>query len=76
MRHNTRRTLALKEQLNHISMNKGEFVNAYFMRIIELRDQLSNVGYDIDSKELSLTTLSGLPSSWEPFKQGISIRRS
>ena len=52
---NTGRTLALKTKLNHISMNKGESVNAYFMRIIDLRDQLSNVGYDINSKELSLT---------------------
>ena len=55
-------------------MNKGESVNAYFMRIIELRDQLSNVGYDINSKELSLTALSHLPSSWEPIKQGINAR--
>ena len=71
---NIQRTLALGTQLNHISMNKGEFVNAHFMIIIELWDQLSNVGHEIDSKELSLIALSGLPCSWELFKQGISAR--
>lgn len=40
---NTGRKLALKRQMNHISMNKGELVNAFFMRITELRDQLSSV---------------------------------
>lgn len=55
-------------------MNKGEHVNACFMRIIELKDQFSNVGYEIESKELSLTTLGRLPTSREPFKQGISAR--
>ena len=47
---NTGRNLALKTQLNHISMNKGESVNTYFMIIIELRDQLSSIGYEIDNK--------------------------
>ena len=40
-------------------MKKGESVTAYFMRIIELRDQLSNIGYEIESKELSLIALGG-----------------
>ena len=48
---NTGITNALKTQLNHISMNKGEFVTAYFMRIIELKDQLSNIGCEIENKE-------------------------
>ena len=38
---NTSRKLALKRQVNNISMKKGETVNAFFMRITELRDQLS-----------------------------------
>ena len=36
---NTGRKLALKRQMNNISMNKGESINAFFMRITELRDQ-------------------------------------
>ena len=70
----TGRRLALKRQMNNISMNKGESVNAFFMRIIELRDQLFSVIYEIDNQELSLIALGGLPNSWESFVQGISAR--
>lgn len=55
-------------------MNKGETVNAFFMRITELRDQSSFVSYEIDNQELSLKALGGLPNSWESFVQGISAR--
>lgn len=41
---NSSRCLSLKRQINHINMNKGESINAYFMRISALRDQLSSLG--------------------------------
>ena len=34
---NTSRKLALKRQMNNISMSKGETVNAFYMRITDLR---------------------------------------
>ena len=55
-------------------MNKGETINAFFMRITYLRDQLSALCYEIDNQELSLIALGGLPKSWESFVQGISAR--
>jgi hypothetical protein len=69
---NTTRALILKRQLNHVKMNKGENVTTYFMRITEIKDQLSTIGHHIDNQELTLMALGGLPSSWESFIQGIS----
>ncbi|XP_059067871.1 uncharacterized protein LOC131858597 [Cryptomeria japonica] len=71
---NTSRALALKQQLHHVKMIKGETITAYFMRITELRDQLSTIGHTIESKELTMLALNSLPSSWESFIQGISAR--
>lgn len=71
---NTNRKLALKRQMNNVSMNKGETINAFFMRVTDLRDQLSALGYEIENQELSLIALGGLPNSWESFVQGISAR--
>lgn len=71
---NASRTLALKREINHIAMIKEESVNAYFMRISTLRDELATLGYEIQSKELTLIALDGLPSIWETFVQGISAR--
>lgn len=59
--------------MNNVSMNKGETINAFFMRITDLRDQLSALGYEIENQELSLIAL-GLPNSQESFVQGISAR--
>ena len=47
---NTGTKLALKRQMNSISMNKGETISAFFMRIIDLRDQLSTLGYEIENQ--------------------------
>lgn len=71
---NTSRALTLNKQLHHIKMNKGETVTSYFLRITELRDQLSTIGHIVDNKELAMMALNGLPTSWESFIQGISAR--
>ena len=44
------------------------------MRIMDLRDQLSALGYEIENQELSLISLGGPPNSRESFVQGISAR--
>lgn len=71
---NPSKTLALTRQLNHISINKGETINSYFMRIGSLRDQLQKLDYHVEKQELSMITLDGLLESWESFKQGINAR--
>ncbi|XP_059073140.1 uncharacterized protein LOC131873967 [Cryptomeria japonica] len=71
---NTSRALALKQQLHHIKMMKGESVIAYFMRISDLRDQLSSIGKVVDDSDLTMLALNGLPASWESYIQGISAR--
>ena len=41
---NTSRALALRCQLLHVKMSRDEFVVSYFVKIIELKDQLSAIG--------------------------------
>jgi len=55
-------------------MAKGESVMAYFMRISNLRDQLSSIGKIVDENDLTMLALNGLPTSWESYIQGISAR--
>ena len=44
------------------------------MRIIELQDKLKSSGDNLEEKDLVMTTLNGLPPSWESFIQTISGR--
>ena len=71
---NTTRILNLKDNLSNIKMNKGEIVTSYFMRINELRNQLSKNGHVYDEKELTMIALRGLPPSWKTFHQGLCAR--
>ena len=67
-------TLTLRNQLSNMKMIKSELIASYLIRIIELRDKLRTSGDNIDEKELVMTTLNGLPPSWESFIQTISGR--
>jgi hypothetical protein len=68
------RKLTLRHQLRNVMMNKSETVSNYFMRILQIKDQLAAIGDSVDDAELVTTTLNGFPSSWDPFVQGICAR--
>ena len=57
-----------------MKMSKSGPIASYFMRIIELMDKLRSSGEPIDDKELIMSTLNGLSTSWELFIQTISGR--
>ena len=63
----TSRSIALRTQLHTIKMKRSESVDSYFTRVVEIRDQLGNVGEEILEKELSIYILHGLPNTWESF---------
>ena len=67
-------TLTLRNQLSNMKMIKSESIASYFMRTTKLRDKLRTSGHHIEYKELIMTTLNGIPPSWESFIQTISGR--
>ena len=71
---NTLRTLTLKIQLQSTKMTKGASVAIFFMKLLEIKEQLETIGEIMSDRELVLTTLQNLPKSWEPFFQSINGR--
>ncbi len=59
---NLSQILALKNQLKDIKMNKGETIQAYYMRISKVKDQLLSIGEIIYDRELVLNTLEAFLS--------------
>ena len=57
----------MEEQLRNLKMEKDEVVAYFFMKISEVRDQLTSIGVVVDDDELIQTIVYGLPSSWETF---------
>ena len=43
-------------------------MQAYFLRITEIKNDLLSIGETITDREMALTTLGGLPSEWYVFR--------
>ena len=66
--------MTLKTQLKDVKMQISERIQSYFTRISHIKQKLETIGDNVD-KEVDITTLNGLPSSWDSFIQGICARR-
>ena len=60
--------LFLKIKLKEIKKGKDEDMQSYFLRITEIKNDLLSVGKVVLDRELTITTLGGLPSEWYIFR--------
>jgi len=60
--------LFLRNKLKEINKGKDESMQAYFLRITEIKNDLLSIGETITDREMELTTLGGLPSEWYVFR--------
>ena len=44
---------------------------SYFTRVSQIKEQLEAVDEEVENAEIVMTTLNGLPRSWDSFIQGI-----
>ena len=51
-----------------IKKGKDESMQAYFLRLIEVKNDLLSIGEVIPDREMALTTLGGPPSKWYIFR--------
>jgi hypothetical protein len=73
---NTLRALTLKGQLKSTKMTKGDTIATFFMKILEIKNQLGAIGEEIFDRELVFSTLNNLSKHLEPFLQSISGRKN
>eukprot|EP00253_Pinus_taeda_P035805 PITA_35805 len=60
--------LFLRNKLKEIKKGKDESMQAYFLRITDIKNDLLSIGEIIPDREMALTTLEGLPSEWYVFR--------
>ena len=58
-----------RDQLKGTKMSKGKFIQDYFTRVSQFREQLSAIGETLDEYELVMTVLNGLTRPWDLFIQ-------
>eukprot|EP00253_Pinus_taeda_P004195 PITA_04195 len=54
-------------------LGKDEDIQSYFFRITEIKNDLLSIGEVILDRELTITTLGGLPSEWYIFRTTLLI---
>ena len=68
---NINRKMTLRNQLKNLKTQKSETIHSYFTRVAQIKEQLEAV----EEGEIVMTTLNGLPISWDSFIQGICATR-
>ena len=65
------KALALRHQLHYIKVTNDETVDSYFMKVSQLRDDLSVIKETTGERELVMMTLNGFPDVWEPSSRAL-----
>ena len=69
------RKMILRNQLKIVKIQNSETMQFHFTRVSQIKEQLEEVEENVEEGEIVMTTLNGLPGSWDSFIQGICARR-
>ena len=67
--------MTLRKLLNSVKIKNYGTIQSYFTRVSQIKEQLEAVEENFKEGEIVMTTLNGLPRSWDSFIQGICVRR-
>ena len=73
---NINRKMTLRQQLKNTKMIEHESMHSYFSRVSQIKEQLEAIGDMVENEEVVMTTLNGLPRSWDGFIQGVCTRKN
>ena len=63
--------MTLRNQLKNVKIQNAETIQSYFIMVSHIKEQLEAVDEEVGNAEIVMTTLNGLPRSWDSFIQGI-----
>ena len=72
---NINRKMILRNQLKNVKIQNSETIQSYFTRVAQIKEQLEVVEENVEEGEIVMTTLNGLPRSWDSLIQWIFARR-
>ena len=53
--------------INNVKIHNAETSQSYFTRVSQIKEQLESVDEEVENAEIVMTTLNGLPRSWDSF---------
>ena len=73
---NINQKMTLRNQLKNVKIQHSKTIQSYFTRVSQIKEQLEAIEENVEEGEIVMTTLNGLPRSWDSFIQGICARRN
>ena len=67
--------MTLRNQLKNVKIQNLETIQSYFTRVSHIKEQLEVVDEEVENAKIVMTTLNGLPRSWNSFIQWICARK-
>src|SRR5713226_6448094 len=67
--------MTLRNQLKNVKIQNAKTSQSYFTRVSQIKEKLEAVDEEVENAEIVMTTLNGLPRSWDSFIQGICARK-
>ena len=72
---NINQKMTLRNQLKNVKIQSAKTIQSNFTRVSQIKEQVEVVREDIENGEVVMTTLNGLPRSWDSFIQGICTKK-
>ena len=71
---NINQNMTLRKQLKNVKIQNAETIQSYFTRVSQIREHIEAVE-EVENAEVVITTLNGLPGSWDSFIRRMCARR-
>ena len=55
----------LRNQLKNVKIQNAETIQSYFTRVSQIKEKLEAVKEEVKNEKVVITTLNGLPGSWD-----------
>ena len=72
---NINQKMTLRNHVKNVKIQNSKTIQSYFTRVAQIKEQLESVEENVEEGDIVMTTLNGLPRSWDSFIQGICVRR-
>ena len=66
--------MTLRNHPKKVKVHNSKTTKYYFTRVAQIKEQLEEVEENVKEGEIVMTTLNGLPRSWDSFIQEIFSR--
>ena len=71
---NINQKMTLRNQLKNVKIQNVETIKSYFIRAL-IKEKLEVVYEEVENADIVMTTLNGLPMTWDSFIQRIYARK-